>query len=233
MDTGKKAKLAALIWTIVFVVYNIIVFVIAGFTGHTATFWLSWIFMLIAFVAVAVAAAMLGKRNVMLRDWLFGFPVMWHTTAYVIVEFATSTLFIIFEKTISLKVAVPVQLAELAVYLVFAISCFIAKEHIDEVQTKVADKTTFIKLLRADMETLTAKCSDETTRALVKALAERVRYSDPISSEALFELEKDISLTVAQCDEAISSGDFELAQKLCKDADNLLTERNNKCKALK
>jgi len=226
------STLWGVIGAIVFVIYNAIVFIAAGFTGHTATFWTAWAFMNVGMMAAAVVLVILGKR-LSIRDWLFGFPVAWHTTAYLIIGLTTSTLFIVFERLVSWKLALPVQLAELAVYCVFAISCFIGKEKIDEIQDKVKDKTAFIKLLRVDVEMLVGKCSDAETSEMLKSLAEKVRYSDPMSAEALFELEKEISFAVTECDEALVTGDYELAQEKCRRAEMLLSERNKKCKALK
>lgn len=233
MKITKKGKMLGAILAIAFVVYNIIFFVLCGFADHTPVFWMSWVFMNLAFIAMACIGLLLGKKGMFLRDWLFGYPLIRHTTLYLIFEFIGSTVFVIFEKQIGWGWAFCVQLLILAVYLVFAISCFMAKDTISEVHTKVSDKTRFIKLLRVDVEMLVKKCADAETREQCRQLAETIRFSDPMSDEALFELEKELAFAVSQCERTIDLEDYETAQGWCAKAFILLEERNEKCKALK
>ena len=51
----KQGSLIALIGLILVAFYNVVVFVIAGFDGHTATFWLSYGGMMLAFVIAGVS----------------------------------------------------------------------------------------------------------------------------------------------------------------------------------
>lgn len=228
-----KGKLLAMILAICFIAYNVTIFIICGFGEHTAVFWTSWIFMILAFTAMAVAGVILKQRGMFLRDWLFGFPIIKHSTVYLIAEFITSTVFIILEKIAPWSLAIVLQFLFLCIYSIFAVSCFLAKETIDEVRTKVNDKTRFTKLLLADVQMLVMKCTDPALRGQLQKLSEQVRYSDPMSSESLFELEKEITLTVSQCDEALMKDDLETAESLCQKAELLLCERNKKCKVLK
>lgn len=233
MKLTSKGKMLAMILGIVFIAYNVILFMLCGFSGHTAIFWISWVFMLVAFAAMTFAGVMLGKRGMFLRDWLFGFPIVKHSTVYITGEFVASTVFIIIEKNISFRWAFAVQFLLFCIYGVCAVSCFLSKETIDDVHNKVSDKTRFLKLLRVDAEMLVEKCPDAELRGQLQKFSDAIRYSDPMSNEALFELEKDITLTVSECGRAVESGNFENASELCKKADLLLVERNKKCKALK
>lgn len=233
MKFTKKTKMMAAMGIVAFVVYNTVFWMLCGFSDHEATFWISWAFMTVAFIALAVSSALLGQRGLLLRDWLFGYPIVRHSTIYIISEFIASTLFVIFEESVSWQVAFCVQLILFAVYLVFAISCFLAKATIDEVHTKVSDKTRFIKLLRTDVEMLCEKCDDPRLKSRLLKLAEDVRCSDPMSNESLFELEKELTLTVTQCDQAVTERRYGDAVQLCERAALLLVERNKKCRALK
>ena len=117
--------------------------------------------------------------------------------------------------------------------MVFAISCLLTKQTIDEVEDRIADKTAYIKLLRADAAMLETKTTDPELKALCRRFAEDVRYSDPMSCDALFELEKEISLCVADCSDALAKADGNGARAIIERASVLLRERNAKCKALK
>lgn len=230
---SKKGKMIAAILAIAFIAYNVTLFAVCGFTGHTPVFWMSWVFMLVAFAAMTVSGVILGRRGLFLRDWLFGFPIIKHSTVYIMAELLVSCIFIILEDNIRPGLAFGLQFLLLCIYGICAVSCFLSKEMIDDVHTKVSDKTRFIKLLSIDAEMLVEKCSDPETKEECRRLVEAVRYSDPMSSEALFELEKDLTLTVSQCDRAIEEKDFAAAKELCAKAMLQLAERNKKCKALK
>lgn len=235
MKFNKKTKMFLAIITIAFIVYNAVLFAVCGFTGHGAGFWISFGFMTLAFLLPAIGGLVLGSRILSLKDWLFGFPLVKHSTVYLVAEFAVSTLFIILGYFFDIKwglVFAP-QIVFLGVYLVFAISCLLAKQTIDEVHTKVKDKTTFIRLLKVDADMLVKNAVNDEDRKVFVEFAEEVRYSDPMSSEALFELEKEISLAVAQANEMLTKGDGESALELCRKASRLLYERNKKTMALK
>lgn len=233
MKLNKKSIMLGTILAIVFVAYNVVVFTSAGFTGNNAVFWTSWIFMILAFVSMAVVGVIMGESGMTLRDWLFGYPIFKHTTIFITSELIVSVIFMLLQDKVSFPLAFVIQFILLCVYLVFAISCFLAKTTIEEVNKNVKDKTIFVRTLRVDVEMLAQKCPDSELKALCQKLAEEIRYSDPMSNEALFELEKDIALAVSECENAISMGNFDAATALCNKATELLAERNKKCLVLK
>ena len=229
---SKSTKLAAM-GLIALITYTVIFFIIFGIEDHEASFWTSFAFMMIAFGATAVSALAMGKSGMLVRDWLFGYPIIKHSTIYLIIELILSTIYVLLEEYIPFALAFTTQLLILAVYMVFAISCFLSKQTIQEIKTKVDDKTRYIKLLRADTEMLASKCQNPVLKAECQKFAEAVRFSDPMSNDALFELEKELALAVSDCDHAISQQNDEEAFALLKKANTILQERNKKCKALK
>lgn len=233
MQFTKKRKMIAEILAIAFAAYHATLFSLCGFSGHTAVFWMSWVFMLAAFAAMTVSLIVLGQRGMFLRDWLFGFPLIKHSTVFLIAELVASGVFILLEEIVPFGWAFAVQFLLLCVYGICAVSCFLTKETINDVHTKVSDKTRFIKFLRTDAEMLVEKCSDPVTKEECRKLAEAIRNSDPMSNESLFELEKDLALTISECDRAVAAQDFSAVQDLCVKAKMLLSERSRKCKALK
>ena len=146
MKLTKKAKMLLAILIIAIVVYNVVLFAICGFGGHGAEFWISYSFMMLSFLLIAVGGAVLGLRGLSLKDWLFGFPLVKHSTLYIAFELVASTIFVIlgYYAKVSWGWVFSLQFAALGVYLIFAISCLFAKQTIDEVRVKVSDKTTFI-----------------------------------------------------------------------------------------
>lgn len=230
MKNGMKSALS--IWAILLVVYNVVLFIIAGFDCGEA-FWISYVFVLIAFISMLIVGKLLGDDLVRLRDWIFGFPMISVTYGYVVIEIVLATIFMLLDSELEWQLPFVIQFIVLAAYAVLVIGCFYAKRTINDVQTKVKDKTNFIRMLRADAEMLVEKTQDPEMRMMCRKLAEDIRFSDPMSSEALFELEKEIALAVATCSDALAINDIPNAKAYCNKASVLLLERNKKCKVLK
>ncbi len=229
-----KVKMLTAMLAIGFVTYNVVLFVVCGFADHEASFWTSYAFMILAFAALTVTGYLLKSRDIQPKDWLLGYPVLRHSAIYIIVELVLSIVFMALDSTdCPWGVAFAAQLIALAVHLIFVISCFLAQETIVDVQTKVKDTTSFIKLLQADVEMAAEKASDSAVKNALCKLAEQVRYSDPMSNQTLFELEKQITLQVNNADSCVTNNDINGALEYCKKAETLLIERNKKCKALK
>ena len=231
--TSRVKKTAGIIG-ILFIMYNLLVFVAFGFKGHSASFWLSYIFMLIAFGVTSLTAASLKNRNLQPKDWLLGYPVLRHSAIYIVAELIVSFVFIAIDSiTPPWWIAFIIQTLLLGIHLVLIISCFIAQETIVETGIKVKDATSFIQLLKVDIEMIAEKSSDPNVKTEFMKFAEDVRFSDPISNENLFELEKEIVFEVNKADSFISVGDSQGALACCQKAKLLLVERNKKTAALK
>ena len=67
----------------------------------------------------------------------------------------------------------------------------------------------------------------------VNKVYEAVRYSDPMSNEALAGVEAQITLKVSELVDAIEKSDIELVKKTVREIVILLNDRNKKCKLLK
>ncbi len=233
-QTFSKAKMSLLMLAIAFVVYNIVLFLIAGFSGHEGAFWVSYVFVLIAFASLVYGGYFLKTRNSAAKDWLFGFPILRHCMFYLGVEFFVSVLFMILDANgCSWKVAFLVQLVLLAVHMVFFISCIMTKVTIENVQEKVAAGTSYIRNLQIEAEMAAEIAKDAALKASLQKLAESIRYSDPISHSSVSVLEGQLIEYVGLIKEAIAFEDNERAQKLCDYATLLLLERNKKLKAAK
>jgi hypothetical protein len=127
----------------------------------------------------------------------------------------------------------PVWLAIVVCSFVLAISalCAIAGQaganEINRVEEKIKVKRAFIQFLQVDIEMLAESETDTETKTALVKLAEKVRFSDPMSHEMLGELESRISAKVEQMKTTADK------KALIGEVDLLLVERNKKCKILK
>ena len=220
----KNKNLGYAVLGILFVLISAIVFVIP--TEKIATFWIAYVFTTVAFVSqIAIWKKALGKENT-LKSKFLGLPVVHIGIVYLIIQIIALAVF----------TAVPTlpnwsAIVTCAVILSISAVCMIAGEagrnEIERIEAKVQKKVFFIKELQADVELLADAETDTSTKAALQQLAEKIRFSDPMSNDALAEIEKVIKEKVAELKTA--SEKMAVIQEL----NSLLMERNKKAKILK
>lgn len=233
MHKKSVGGLAALAGLIVFVVFNILTFAIAGFSGHTGAFWLAYVFTVVAFAVAAIECVLASGRNTASGDWLFGYPIYRHCVLYVGLAVVIGAVFMGLSGQASWKLVLVVELLLLAAHLLLSISCFAAKRTIENVRTNVKAATASMKLLRADAESAVARMSDAESAALMRKLAEDIRFSDPMSSPALEGLERQIGESISAAVACAAQRNDAGARSCIEQAQKLLAERNRKCMLLK
>lgn len=220
----KNNLLSYLALGIVFALFNVLAFVIP--TDKTTTFWTVYVFSVVAFaVQISLWKIALSKKDT-LKSKFLGIPVIHVGITYLIIQLIAFVIFMIFPM-------LPVWLAVVVCSIILAISalCAIAGQaganEINRVEEKIKVKRAFIQFLQTDIEMLAEAETDTETRAELKKLSEKVRFSDPMSHEMLGELESRISVKVEEIKTATDK------KAIIKEIDMLLIERNKKCKILK
>ncbi len=220
----KNSLMSYLALGIVFALFNVIAFVIP--TDKTATFWATYAFSVVAFaVQIPLWKIAFGKKNT-LKSKFLGIPVIHVGVIYLIIQLIAFAIFMVFP-------TLPVWLAVIVCAIILAISalCAIAgqagADEINRVEEKIKVKRAFIQFLQTDIEMLYESETDAETKTALSKLAEKVRFSDPMSHEMLGELETKIT---AKVEELKTTAD---KKAIISEIELLLTERNKKCKILK
>ena len=229
-NNRKTTLLAALI---VLAMYNVVVFVIPF--GRGAGFWTGYALSMLAMLLAAVVYFRVFQQPD-LRSKVYGWPLLsvvwWHLIFQVILGLAQMTLSTFFP-------SFPIQygLALGVILLGFCLLGLIVREsaiaEIEHIDVKIKEKTFFIKSLQVDLESLAGRVSDEGLKKAVKALAEAVRYSDPMSNPQLAAIENSIGAKATELERKTDGADTGAAQALCDEMQRLLADRNRKCKMLK
>ncbi len=233
MKLNKQTSIALIIGGICLTLYNVVLFVIAGFALHTATFWISYGAMMVAAIACGIALLFFTKKDKTMCDWFLGFPIFKHSVIYIILEFITSTTFILLDWRVHWAIPFVIQVIFFTVYVILVLSCLFTKTIINDIEKNVKTKTTFIRLLQTDAAMLAEMCNDPVAKKEFALLAEEIRYSDPMSNEILASLEGQIQHYITDAKFLLGDNDIEGALKSCSRARLLLKERNMKCKVLK
>ena len=220
----KNSTKGYVILGILFALVSIISFAVP--TAKTATFWIAYVFTAAAFAAqIGIWKTALGKEGT-LKSKFLGFPVVHIGIVYAIIQVIAFAVFL-FAPTLPTWSAIVVCSIIAGISAVCMISSDAGCDEIERVEAKVQKKVFYIREQQADIELL----ADNETKADVKTaltqLAEKIRFSDPMSSEQLADLENKISAKVLELKTAPNK------VEIITELNSLLDERNKKCKILK
>lgn len=220
----KNKNLGYAVLGILFVLISVIAFVIP--TEKTATFWIVYVFTAMAFVAqIAIWKKAFGKEDT-LKSKFLGLPVVHIGIVYLIIQIIALAVFTAVPTLPNWSVIV-VCVVILGISAICMIAGEAGRNEIERVEAKVQKKVFFIKELQADIELLADAETDTITEAALHQLAEKIRFSDPMSNNALAEVEAAITAKIAELKTA--SDKMVVIQEL----NSLLAERNKKSKILK
>ena len=213
---------------VLLVLYSLIAFLIP-FVMNT-TFWVSFLFTLIAFGVVGASFYIAFIKNPDAKSRFYGFPVAKIGAIYGLVQLIASLVFM------ALAVYAPVWLAVLVYALLLGaaviglISAETVAEQIHVQDSKLKKDVALMRSLQSKLNQMAAQCDNPDATAEVKRFAEEMRYSDPVSSEALADIERDLAAAVEELQSAIVDGDSAATKQLCRKASGILVERNRLCK---
>ena len=219
----KNSTKGYVILGILFALVSIIAFAVP--TAKTATFWIAYVFTAAAFAAqIIIWRTALGKEA--LKSKFLGFPVVHIGIVYAIIQTVAFAVFL-FAPTLPVWSAIVVCSIIAGVSAVYMISADAGRNEIERVEAKVQKKVFYIRELQADVELLADNETDADTKAALTQLAEKIRFSDPMSNEQLADLENIISDKIMELKTATNK--VEIVTEII----SLLNERNKKCRILK
>ena len=219
----KNSTKGYVILGILFALVSIIAFAVS--TAKTATFWIAYVFTAAAFAAqIIIWRTTLGKEA--LKSKFLGFPVVHIGIVYTVIQVIAFAVFM-FVPTLPTWSAIVVCSVIAGISAVCMISADVGRDEIERVEAKVQNKVFYVRELQADIELLADNESDAAVKTALTHLAEKIRFSDPMSNEQLADLENKISTKVAELKNAASK------MEIITELNSLLDERNKKCKISK
>ena len=220
----KNKGMAYAVLAIAFVLFNVIAFAVS--ITKTATFWVSYIFTVVAF-ASQIAIWIFAFRDADTQKSKFlGIPLISVGITYLIIQIIAFAVFMALPFLAS-WIALVVCALILGISAICLIGMETGREEINRVEAKAGKKVFYIKSLQVGNEMLASVETDSDTKVALTKLVERIRFGDPMSSEALADLEAEISAKVNELKTA------ENKAEIITGLDLLITERNKKVKFLK
>lgn len=232
----KTFKFYFIIWAILVAVFNLVVFlarpVIPGYEfNYDARFWVAWGFVIAAFVGNLVCAFFAFQEENLTKTF--------YRLTLVKVTWAALLVMLVAGGALMLIPDCPAWIAAIVCVLVCLFQAFavlkaaFAVSTVEKVDEKVKTKTAFVKLLTVDAENTLARAKTEEAKELCRKVYEAIRYSDPMSNDALASVEEKITSQFAAFDAAVRAEDYDLAASTSEELLALIGDRNRKCKGMK
>ncbi len=231
----KGFKTYALIWAVLLVIFNVICFAtpneMAGYTKLDATFWTAYIFMTLAFIG-QLACAYKAFTAADAQRLFYNIPL-------ITISYSGLVLMLIIGAAAIAIPGLPSWLAVIAGVVILGFTAIAvikagwAANAVSKVDERVAAQTSFIKSLIVDTESILSRAKSDAVKAECKKVHEAVRYSDPMSNDALSVIEAKITVKVDEFSSAVGVDDAEKAKEIADEIVILVADRNKKCKVLK
>lgn len=230
----KGFKYYAIAWAVLLALFNIIAFVSVGWIGqekYTASFWIGYVFITLSFIG-QLGCAWFALKESNLQKFFYNVSLI--TTSYtgLILSFVFGGLCMLISP-LPYWVGVIVCFILLALNVLAVMKATAAVDLVSAVDEKIKVQTFFIKSLAVDAECLMAKAKSAEMKAHCKKVFEAIRYSDPMSHDALSGIESQLSILFAKLSDAVANGSVDAVASIAEDFLILLNERNKKCRLLK
>ncbi len=232
---NKRFKTYAIIWAILFALFNAICFVTpseaAGMRKYGGAFWVGYIFITLAFIGQLICSYIAFKPD-NLQKLFYHIPLITISCTGLIVMLVVG----------GLAMAIPnlpnwagiiICLLVLAFSVIAVITAKAAGTIVTNIDEKIKTNTAFIKEMTVEAQNLMNRAKAPMLKALCSKVYEALRYSDPMSNENLADIEDRIKEEFATFTDAVLSDNLDLTESSGNELVNLIGERNSKIRMVK
>lgn len=213
------------------VVYNVIAFALPF--AKTAIFSLSWIFTMAALVAQVYVIRTAFFKGEGVKSKFYGFPIARVGMIYLAVQAVLGLVFMALGTVVPLWLPLVLYVLLMGASLIGLITTEGIREEVERQEKKIVKDMERMKKFRTLADTLAREGQIPEVKETLEEMAEAFRYSDPVSSEALREIEDTLADDLANLQDAVVMLEKEKALELCRKTRRDLEERNQICKMTK
>ena len=228
--TGFIASLASLV--LVYGLINLLLFIFIP-DGRTdlASFWIAWSFTfpLNLLIAIGVTAYCTRIENATIVKIPLLFTIQYIFAGIYLV---VGMIFMLINKNIALTVWI-VEAIITCAFIILMLYAWVGASYLSRNIAHTKKKVFYIRSLQANIDACIPQVADNDVALLLKELSSKIRFSDPMSHESLYQIEGELQADVSEIINCVSLGNLDLIPDLIKKVTLKLDVRNNQCKILK
>lgn len=211
---------------------NVVIFlVVPSILLNTPTFKVVWIFAFPVNFLMALIATYFAFRETV-DDIIRIPPIMYLVYTFSAIYFALGMKFM-YTPFKSYKIPLATGIIVTTVYVIVFMFLLFGIGFIESNKVREKRKINYIGLMRADVENCLIYVTDENTKAQLVQLAEKIRFSDPMSHDSLANCEKELQETILLITATLKSDGTADVSNHIKRAEALIDYRNQRCILLK
>ncbi|MBQ3572359.1 MAG: hypothetical protein IJA15_05995 [Clostridia bacterium] len=197
----------------------------------TKVFWIAWSFAvpwnLIAAVGLHIWTGHKDSENIVQMPIIY---IVCAVAGVIYLGVGFIFMYLPIQKTTLLWI---IEIVITALYLIVAMFAMYGADYITKNQKEIKRNVMALGMLKADIDACINLTADAELKKELERLSEKVRFSDPMTHEALEDIENDIRSAVITITTAISDNNVELAMSNVKKCFILVESRNNRLRLLK
>lgn len=209
---------------ILLMLYHMVVLLVPFEKG--GAFWISYGFTLVGFALGGGAIFMAFGKNGNAKSRFYGFPIARVGIVYMVFQLIVGLVFMAVGQWVLWWIPMLVYVVALGVALLGLIAAEATLEEIQKMDAKLKKNVATMRALQSRV----CQLSGQYDHPQLKKLADEIRYSDPVSSDATAGAEADLCDLINQLQQAVVQGDGGGVTVLCSKAIAALNERNRLCK---
>lgn len=229
---NKKLVSIIVVYVIILAALNVVFFFIPF--PKTEAAWVCYGFSFFAVLLSGGISYLAFVKGKTLKSKIYGYPIFRLGVIYLSAQFAFSITILClgFAFPVPAWIAVVVSFIDLVYVIIGVIACENARDFVEQQEQETIKNTKTMTYFRIDMSSIVDMCRDAELKKSLNKLLDDFRYSDPVSSSELEEIENNIKSEVKILQSLVETNDETAAEKV-QLISKLLADRNRRCKAFK
>ena len=221
------------IWAVLLVLFEVIAFVSPGWAGqdkYTASFWIGYVVITLAFVGQLVCAIVAFRAD-NLQKLFYRLPLFRVSYMGLVLSFLFGGL-CMFLSPLPYWIGVILCAVVLACTAIAVLRAKAAGDFVSPLDAKIRQQTPWLKAMTAEAQGLVARAAGTQAQTACRAVYEALRYADPMSNDALAEIERKISTQFDVLARTVQTEDAAIVQA-AEQTVILIQDRGRICKLSK
>ena len=203
----KNANRGLIVLAIALAVFSLIAFAMPF--AHTAVFWIAYGFGVLAILFQLYIFKTSFAENGDAKSRFYGFPIARLGIYYLVAQLILSVVEMALAGLIPSWPVIIVNVLALAFALIGCITAETMRDEIVLQDHKLKKNVSTMRELQSLAASMVGQCGDEEMKNAVRKIADELRFSDPVSSDATAELEAEMRSQLTDIQQAVVEGDAE------------------------
>ncbi len=226
----EKKKIFCIEFLLVLILYSLVICLVPLI--HSITFWIAFILSIIEYIIAGIMLIFTADTKDRNSEKIFDLIKIRNTFIYLIVQLIFNIFSMCYGK-FPIWCIVIVNLVFIATLIITTYIFVYIKKYTTEFDQGVQEKVRNKKKKLVEIEQLQNIAVDYELRKSISKLIEILKYSDPISTPEVEDLEQKIEINLTVLKNLIDQGKEDDAQNCCNDLIAAVQERNNLCEIYK